>query len=227
MLPKEEADKCCLLMHTQPRDENGTDLPVVANTIAPDCKVYFSDRKLEPNQLNWLYNMADITINIASNEGFGLGTCESLMAGTPITVNVTGGLQDQCGFRLNNKLLTHKDYDEIQSLHDDRKWASNPDLTWGDWVKPVWPSNRSMVGSIPTPYIFDDRCRFDDVAQAMKDWFDEGSDKRMEYGMKGHEFVMSDDAMMSAKAMSDNFINHMETAFDKWTPRKRYTLFKA
>ena len=38
---------------------------------------------------------------------------------------------------------------------------------------------------------------------------------------------MSDDAMMSAKAMSDNFINHMETAFDKWTPRKRYTLFKA
>ena len=227
MLPKEEADKCCLLMHTQPRDENGTDLPVVANTIAPDCKVYFSDRKLEPNQLNWLYNMADITINIASNEGFGLGTCESLMAGTPITVNVTGGLQDQCWFRLNNKLLTHKDYDEIQSLHDDRKWASNPDLTWGDWVKPVWPSNRSMVGSIPTPYIFDDRCRFDDVAQAMKDWFDEGSDKRMEYGMKGHEFVMSDDAMMSAKAMSDNFINHMETAFDKWTPRKRYTLFKA
>ena len=227
MLPKEEADKCCLLMHTQPRDENGTDLPVVANTIAPDCKVYFSDRKLEPNQLNWLYNMADITINIASNEGFGLGTCESLMAGTPITVNVTGGLQDQCGFRLNNKLLTHKDYDEIQSLHDDRKWASNPDLTWGDWVKPVWPSNRSMVGSIPTPYIFDDRCRFDDVAQAMKDWFDEGSDKRMEYGMKGHEFVMGDDAMMSAKAMSDNFINHMETAFDKWTPRKRYTLFKA
>ena len=227
MLPKEEADKCCLLMHTQPRDENGTDLPVVANTIAPDCKVYFSDRKLEPNQLNWLYNMADITINIASNEGFGLGTCESLMAGTPITVNVTGGLQDQCGFRLNNKLLTHKDYEEIQSLHDDRKWASNPDLTWGDWVKPVWPSNRSMVGSIPTPYIFDDRCRFDDVAQAMKDWFDEGSDKRMEYGMKGHEFVMSDDAMMSAKAMSDNFINHMETAFDKWTPRKRYTLFKA
>ncbi len=227
MLPKEQADKCCLLMHTQPRDENGTDLPVVANTIAPDCKVYFSDRKLEPNQLNWLYNMADVTINIASNEGFGLGTCESLMAGTPITVNVTGGLQDQCGFRLNSKLLTHKDYDEIQSLHDDRKWASNPDLTWGDWVKPVWPSNRSMVGSIPTPYIFDDRCRFDDVAQAIKDWFDEGSDKRMEYGMKGHEFVMGDDAMMSAKAMSDNFINHMETAFDKWTPRKRYTLFKA
>jgi glycosyltransferase involved in cell wall biosynthesis len=99
-LPKEEVDKCCLLMHTQPKDENGTDLPEVARVIAPGCKVYFSDKKLEPNQLNWLYNMADVTINIASNEGFGLGTCESLMAGTPIIVNVTGGLQDQCGFKL-------------------------------------------------------------------------------------------------------------------------------
>ena len=77
MLPKEEADKCALLMHTQPIDDNGTDLPEVARVIAPDCKVYFSDKKLEPNQLNYLYNMADVTINIASNEGFGLGTCES------------------------------------------------------------------------------------------------------------------------------------------------------
>ena len=49
--------------------------------------------------------MADVTINMASNEGFGLGTCESLMCGTPIIVNVTGGLQDQCGFKLNGKLL--------------------------------------------------------------------------------------------------------------------------
>ena len=44
-IPKEEAEKCGLLMHTQPRDENGTDLPVVATTLAPDYKVYFSDRK--------------------------------------------------------------------------------------------------------------------------------------------------------------------------------------
>jgi hypothetical protein len=226
MLPKEKADQCCLLMHTQPRDENGTDLPAVASIICPEYKVYFSDKKLEPNQLNYLYNIADVTINIASNEGFGLGTCESLMAGTSIIVNVTGGLQDQCGFKYKDKLLTYKDYDWVKSLHDDRKWANNKDLTWGDWVKPVWPSNRSMVGSIPTPYIFDDRCRFDDVAQAMKDWYDDGPDKRQKCGMKGHEFVMSDHAMMSATAMCQNFMDHMDTAFEKWKPRKRYSIFK-
>jgi glycosyltransferase involved in cell wall biosynthesis len=226
MLPKEEADKCCLLMHTQPRDENGTDLPVVASTICPEYKVYFSDKKLEPNQLNYLYNIADVTLNIASNEGFGLGTCESLMAGTPITVNVTGGLQDQCGFKYKDKFLTYEDYNWVKSLHDDRKWKDNKDLTWGEWVKPVWPSNRSMVGSIPTPYIFDDRCRFDDTAQAIKDWYDMGPEKRQKCGMKGHEFVMSDFSMMSATAMCQNFMDHMDTAFDKWKPRKRYSIFK-
>ena len=227
MLPKEKADKCALLMHTQPRDENGTDLPVVANVIAGDYKVYFSDKKLSPERLNALYNMADVTINMASNEGFGLGTCESLMAGTPIIVNVTGGLQDQCGFKLNDKFLTHEDYDEIQSLHDDRKWKNNPDLTWGDWVKPIWPSNRSLAGSIPTPYIFDDRCRFDDAGQAMKEWYDMGTEKRAECGMKGHEFVMGDESMMSAKSMSQNFIDQMDTGFSNWKPRKRFSIFKS
>ena len=226
-LTKEEADKCALVMHTQPRDENGTDLPVVAKTLAPECKVYFSDRKLETNQLNWLYNMADVTINMASNEGFGLGTCESLMAGTPIVVNVTGGLQDQCGFKLNDKFVTYKDYDEIKSFHDDRKWKDNQDLTWGNWVKPIWPSNRSLQGSLPTPYIFDDRCRFDDAGYAIKEWYDEGEEKREEYGLEGHDFVKGNESMMSAKMMSQNFIDHMDNAFDKWSPRKRFSIFKA
>ena len=44
--------------------------------------------------------------------------------------------------------------------------------------------------------------------------------------MKGHEFVIGDDAMMSAKAMCQNFIDHMDTGFKKWKPRKRYSIFK-
>ena len=45
--------------------------------------------------------------------------------------------------------------------------------------------------------------------------------------MSGHEFVMGDESMQSATAMSQNFIDHMDNAFDKWKPRKRYTIFKA
>tara|TARA_R110002020_G_scaffold128531_3_gene288073 strand:+ start:335 stop:1729 length:1395 start_codon:yes stop_codon:yes gene_type:complete len=226
MLPKEKADKCCLVMHTQPRDSNGTDLPVLVEELCPDYDVIFSDKKLEDIELCYLYNIADVTINMASNEGFGLGTCEALMCGTPISVNVTGGMQDQCGFKYKDKFLTAEDYSWVHTLHDEKKWKDNPDLTWGEWVKPVWPSNRSLQGSIPTPYIFDDRPRFEDFADALKEWYDMGLEKRKECGQLGHEFVMSDDAMMSAKAMSQNFIDHMDIAFEKWTPRKRYTILE-
>ena len=227
MLPKEKSEKCLLIMHTAPRDENGTDLPAVVESVCSDYDVIFSTAKLNDRDLCFLYNTADVTINMASNEGFGLGTCESLMCGTPISVNVTGGLQDQCGFKYKDKLLTYEDYSWVHSLHDSKKWKDNSDLTWGEWAKPVWPSNRSLQGSIPTPYIFDDRPRFEDFADVIKQWYDMDSDERKKCGMKGHEFVMSDNAMMSAKAMSDLFIKHMDRGMKEWKPRKRFTMIGA
>ena len=226
MLSEEERKKVCLLMHTQPIDDNGTDLPEVARSLAPGCKVYFSDKKLEPDKLNYMYNMVDVTMNIASNEGFGLGTCESLMAGTPIIVNVTGGLQDQCGFRLNGKLLKAEDYDEIKSLHDWRKWENNKDLTHGEWVKPVWPKTRALQGSPQTPYIFDDRADWYDAANQIYSWYKTSDEDRQKAGQSGHEYVMDDEVMMGSKAMSQNFIDQMELAMTKWKPRKRFSIFK-
>ena len=77
------------------------------------------------------------------------------MAETPIIVNVTGGLQDQCGFKIDGKYLTADDYKEIGSLHDYRKWEDK--VTHGEWVKPVWSRVQTMTGSVPTPYIIDDK----------------------------------------------------------------------
>ena len=227
ILSEDERDKVALLMHTQPVDDNGTDLVAVAQSLAPDCNITFSDKKLEPDKLNYLYNMADVTINIASNEGFGLGTAESLMAGTPIIVNVTGGLQDQCGFKLKGKHISADDYDEIKSLHDWRKWENNQDLTHGEWVKPVWPKTRALQGSPQTPYIFDDRADWFEVADRIYDWYKVGKEDRKKSGMKGHEFVMDDKVMMGSSAMSQNFIDHMEKAMENWKSRKRYSIFKA
>ena len=226
-LPEDKRDKVGYIMHTQPQDENGTDLPALIQELAPECNIVFSGGKLDNKQMNFLYNISDVTMNLASNEGFGLGTCESLMSGTPIIVNVTGGLQDQCGFRLDDKFLTYEDYYEIETLHNWKKWENNDKLTHGEWVKPVWPRSRALMGSIPTPYIFDDRCDWEDAGDAIKHWYDMGKEKREECGIKGHEFVMDKDVMMSAKMMGDNFIDHMETAFEKWTPREKFNIYKA
>ena len=222
MLPKEKAEKCALLMHTQPRDENGTDLPELVKAVAPAAKVYFSDQKLDNKHMNFLYNMADITINIASNEGWGLSTTESILTETPIIVNVTGGLQDQCGFKKEDgSYLTVEDYTT--------DWGSNHDGRYkecGEWAKPVFPSSISLVGSIPTPYIFDDRCRWDDAADKIKEWYDAGDDERKRCGELGREYAFSEKAGMTAEMMCQNFIDKMDTAFDKWTPRNRYEIVK-
>ena len=136
--------KMMLLLHTQQVDDNGTDL----TEVIKHCGKYghYKFTKLPTVQdawptdvLNLYYNACDVVLNVASNEGFGLGSCEALRAGTPIIVNVTGGLQDQCGFRKDGKLLTEEDYVEIGSLHDWRKWKDK--LEHGEWVKPVWPTN--------------------------------------------------------------------------------------
>ena len=213
-------------MHTQPRDDNGTDLPIVVDAICPNRNVYFSDDRLDFKEMNFLYNMADVTINLASNEGFGLGTAESLMAGTPIIVNVTGGLQDQCGFKYKGKHLDENDYSWVHSLHDDKKWEHNSDLTHGEWVKPVWPRTRSLQGSMPTPYIFDDRCRWDEAAEAIKYWYDLGSEERTRCGELGIEWMQLEEVGMTAKLMCKRFIESMDTAFEVWKPRKRYSLYK-
>ena len=225
-LPEEERKHVAFVLHTQPVDQNGTDLPAVVQEMCPDLNIIFSTNKLESKHLNYLYNIADVTINLASNEGFGLGTCESLMSGTPIIVNVTGGLQDQCGFRLKDEHITYQDYKDIHSLHDWRKWEHNKDLTWGEWVKPVWPKSRSLQGSPPTPYIFDDRCDWIDAGQRIREWYDMSKEERDECGFKGHEFVCSDEAMMSARAMCGLFTDHMKTALDKFEPKERYEVYK-
>tara|TARA_Y100000593_G_C4286688_1_gene325882 strand:- start:673 stop:1752 length:1080 start_codon:yes stop_codon:yes gene_type:complete len=224
-LTPEQADKCVLIMHTQPIDDNGTDLPAVVAELCPKYKVLFSTNKLTPRQMNWLYSVADVQLNMASNEGFGLSGAEALMTGTPIVNNVTGGLQDHCGFKLKGKHLTNVDYEEIHSLHDRAKWKDNPDLTWGEWCKPIWPGSRSLQGSPMTPYIFDDRPRWEEAGEALYEWYQEGPEKRTEYGQLGREFALREDVAFSSKHMCGRFMTDMDICLDKWTPRPRFETY--
>jgi hypothetical protein len=97
---KEKAKKCALVMHTSPTDKNGTDLYAVREAFCDDSyvNVYFSQNQLSTPQMNFLYNLADVTVLTSSNEGWGLSLTESMMASTMIIGAVTGGMQDQMRF---------------------------------------------------------------------------------------------------------------------------------
>jgi len=226
MLTPEQADRCLLLMHTPGTDPNGTNLRAVKDMVCKPYNVQFSEKHLSEAEMMFMYNLSDVTINIASNEGFGLSGAESLMCGTGIINNVTGGLQDHCGFRRNGKHITAEDYIKIGSLHDDTKWKDNPEITWGEWATPIWPSNRSIQGSPETPFIFDDRVRYDDVTEQIKVWYDMTPEERCRRGEAGRAFVTNGDSMLSAVQMSNNFIKGIEATFKNWKKRKRFTLYK-
>ena len=224
-LPQEKRTKCRLVMHTQKVDEHGTDLPVVIRDVVPDIEPYviFSDARIESKHINILYNIADVTINLSSNEGFGLGTCESIIAGTPIIVNVTGGLQDQCGF-VN---------DEGEYLDPERdftyEWGSNADGRFrkhGDWAFPVWPVSRSLQGSPLTPYIFDDRASWAEAGDRLLEVYNLGREERKRRGELGRQYALGP-GQFTAERMCELFIQDMENAWKNWTPRERFTLVKA
>ena len=223
-LPEEERDDCVLIFHCSPNDPNGTDLPRLCRHLMPDCNVAFTytinnGQPFHDAMMNRLFNSADVYVNMASNEGFGLGSAEALTVGTPIIVNVTGGMQDQCGFRDDEgNLLTAEDYIELGSNHRG-KYKNH-----GEWVKPVYPSSISLQGSPPTPYIWDDRCNPEDVAVRLREFYDMGREERKRVGALGTEFCKEN--QMTSETMGQNFIDSMNTAFKNWKPRHRYTMEK-
>ena len=221
-LTPEQRKDCVFVWHSQTSDENGTDMRAVCQTLLPEHPVIFTQDfggPMNDEEMNFLYNSVDVYINLASNEGFGLGSLEALTVGTPIVVNVTGGLQDQCGFKnKKGEYLTADDYVELGSNHRGEYREH------GEWVKPVFPSNISCQGSPLTPYIFDDRCSYEDAGDALYEWYDMGTEEREKCGELGRQWVLGDDAMMTSKHLSKKYIEAMETAFQKWTPREKYTM---
>ena len=223
-LPKQQADKCALILHTDPVDENGTDLPAVMEMILGNNQknVFISNKKIPVEILNKYYNLADITCLISSNEGWGLSITESMMAGTPILANVTGGMQDQMRFE-------DKDGNWIKFTEEFGSNHLGKYKKHGKWAFPVFPSNISLVGSVPTPYIFDDRCDFRDVAKQLASAYALKMEDANEYNKLGEaarEWVTSDESMMSSRKMGENIIEGIEATFEKWEPRSVFDFVK-
>ena len=215
-LPEEKAKKCAFLLHTQIVDDNGTDLEAVRELLLNDDKynVIFSQNRLGTNQINWLYNLTDVQIQLTSNEGWGLSLTEALLVGNPIIANVTGGMQDQMRFVKDGKWM------EL-----DADFPSNHNGTikeCGEWAFPVFPTNRSLVGSPLTPYIWDDRCTSEDAAEQLMNVYSLSKEERKARGAKGREWALSDEAGFTSEKMGENIIETLDELFATWKPREKY-----
>ena len=224
-LPVEKAKKCVLTLHTQPIDENGTDLWAVKDMMFgrnPQYNLIFSQAKNPSNIMNLLYNSADAVALISSNEGWGLSLTEGMICGKPIIATVTGGMQDQMRFEDEDGNWI-KFTEEFGSNHFG-KYKKH-----GIWAYPVFPSNHSIVGSIPTPYIFDDRAEPQDIADQIAAVYNTKMNNPEEYKKQceaANKWTTSDESMMSARLMSKNIIDGIKETFNKWEPRHAFELTK-
>jgi len=224
-LTEEQAKKCILTLHTQPIDDNGTDLPAVQQMLFGNDSKYnikFSTGKYPSNIMGLLYNLSDGVILISSNEGWGLSLTEGMICGKPIIATVTGGMQDQMRFEDENGKWI-KFTEEFGSNHRG-KYKKH-----GKWAYPVFPSNLSIVGSVPTPYIFDDRAEPFHIADQIMALYKtkmETPEIYKEQCEAAYEWVISDESMMTARKMSENVINGIEETFAKWESRYAFELIK-
>jgi len=192
-LDKIGRDKACLIMHTDPKDPHGQDLDhLIRRLNLNEGQVYISRAKVEPAQLSMLYNAVDCTINISDAEGFGLATLESLSCGTPIIVNMTGGLQEQ--------------------ITNGSEWFGIP----------IFPTSKAVIGSQQVPYIYEDRISRNQFVSAMVKMYEASPEERKEMGMAGHAHVEEKYNFKSYQKKWVEIMLDVHERCGSWDTRKEY-----
>ena len=192
-LDKVGHNKATLLMHTDPRDPHGQDLPHIINHLGlTNGQVLLSTNKVPPEELANLYRVADYTINISDAEGFGLATLESLSSGTPIIVNMTGGLQEQ--------------------VTDGRKW-------FGIGIQ---PSSKAIIGSLQVPYIYEDRIGQKDFEKAMNAALTMPSKKYKQISAQGRRHVLNNYNFETFEKSWVGLMDRVIEEYGSWDTRTGY-----
>jgi len=182
-----------LLMHTDPKDENGQDLQAIIHELGlDDGTVIFSTTPVIPQVLAELYNYASCTINISDAEGFGLSTLESLACGTPIIVNMTGGLQEQ--------------------VTDGKNW-------FGIGIE---PSSKAIIGSQLVPYIQEDRLNKNDFINALTKIYEMSQEERDALGNGGLEHVTKNYNFKNFEKRWVETLDGVYEKHGSWETRKNY-----
>lgn len=161
---KEGHRRACLIMHTDPMDQEGPNLFAVQEVLGLQGNVLFSTQKIDFQQMNVLHNIVDVCMNISKAEGFGLSTLISLQCGKPILALKTGGLTRQ--------VVDYRDGTEL-----------------GAAIEPV---TRKLVGSQMVPYIYEDYASQEDVANGLMKIYQMTTEQKRELKTKILDYVQSE-----------------------------------
>lgn len=194
MLEKEYGHRdATLLMHTDPSDPEGPNLYKIVEHFDAVRNVTFSTDRIGFSQMNTMHNIADVYFQCPLNEGFGLGTLEAMMTGTPVIAVKTGGQTRQ--------IVDHRDGSHNGIALD--------------------VEMRSLVGSQLVPYIYEDYVSAETMAKALMEMYEYGPEKRKELGKKAMDYAYYEfDLANTIKKWDETMENTMKTWKDRrklWT----------
>ena len=217
-IPKDQSDKCALIIHSDLVHEAGTDLIAVKDTICPDYDVIVKEDRLTVEQICAFYNLCDVVANVSSNEGFGLSIAEAIMCEVPVIATVTGGLQDQMGFVDDNGK-------EIEFTVDFSTNSTGRYKTHCKWAKPIWPDTYTIQGSPQTPYIIDEIVDYRAISDAIMYWYKMNKSEREVCGAEGRRWAMNE-GNLNANHMCAEFIKAMDFTIDNFIPSKKFDIYE-
>jgi hypothetical protein len=95
----------------------------------------------------------------------------------------------------------------------------------GSWTFPIWPQ-MNLVGSPPTPYIYDSRITIEDIVNRLNEVYNIDKPTRKKIGLAGREWMMSNESGMSATKMCNSMMKYIDASMDNFKRRDRYTITK-
>jgi hypothetical protein len=93
----------------------------------------------------------------------------------------------------------------------------------GEWAFPVFPSTRTLVGSPPTPYIWDDICSPEDASKQIMNVYNLSPEERKVKGLKGREWAVNESGF-TAEWQGKRVIEAFDELFETWEPREKFEL---
>ena len=85
----------------------------VPKDITDRFEVHSAGYIVNEDEMNKIYNLADVYVTPSLQETFGLTVCEAMAAGIPVTAFPTGGICDQIDHEINGYLAKDRDPDSL------------------------------------------------------------------------------------------------------------------
>jgi len=186
--------KATLLLHTDPKDKEGSDLFQVTDKMGVKDNVTYSKDRIGFDMMNVIYNIADVQLNRSCNEGFGLPILEGKLAGTPAIAIKTGGLGRQ-----------------VEDHIDGFNYGIALD-----------PEVRCCVGNQMIPYIYEDFVSNKTFTDAIMKMYEFGADERRALGEKCREHCIRDYRIEQMVTSWDETLQHTiaNWSYTPWTTKE-------